>query len=149
MLRHDDWSLCLNIRKTAIVGFKSNKQCCHGFDRKHWPENKNPRLQDLTAKKSRIRDTNKHKKTRFRDWKKNFRDPEFSRYYSSSLHVPRISEMKSTSDIHSWRIDWPHHLQIRKALAMIYMYMYMYAHYLTAHHTRMAYLHVYTVVVTS
>ena len=40
-------------------------------------KNKNPRLRDLAAKNSRIRDAKKHKKTRFRDWNQNFRDPEF------------------------------------------------------------------------
>ena len=55
-------------------------------------KNKNPRLRDLAAKNSRIRDA---KKTRFRDsfktpprfrgWNKNFRDPEFSEYHSPPL----------------------------------------------------------------
>ena len=58
-------------------------------------KNKNPRLRDLAAKNSRIRDAKKHKKTRFRDsfktpqrfrdWNKNFRDPEFSGYHSPPL----------------------------------------------------------------
>ena len=48
-------------------------------------KNKNPRLRDLAAKNSRIRDIKKHKKTRFRDWNKNFRDPEFSGYHSPPL----------------------------------------------------------------
>ena len=57
--------------------------------------NKNPRLRDLAAKNSRIRDAKKHKKTRFRDsfktpprfrdWNKNFGDPEFSGYHSPPL----------------------------------------------------------------
>ena len=58
-------------------------------------KNKNPRLRDLAAQNSRIRDAKKHKKTRFRDsfktpsrfrdWNKNFRDPEFSGYHSPPL----------------------------------------------------------------
>ena len=58
-------------------------------------KNKNPRLWDLAAQNSRIRDAKKHKKTRFRDsfktpprfrdWNKNFRDPEFSGYHSPPL----------------------------------------------------------------
>ena len=58
-------------------------------------KNKNPRLRDLAAKNSRIRDPKKDKKTRFRDsfktpsrfrdWNKNFRDPEFSGYHSPPL----------------------------------------------------------------
>ena len=53
-------------------------------------KNKNPRLRDLAAKNSRIRDAKKHKKTRFRDsfktpprfrdWNKNFRDPDTIRH---------------------------------------------------------------------
>ena len=60
-------------------------------------KNKNARLQDLAAKNSRIRDAKKDKKTRFRDsfktpprfrdWNKNFRDPEFSRYHSPPLYT--------------------------------------------------------------
>ena len=60
-------------------------------------KNKNPRLRDLAAKKSRIRDPKKHKKTRFRDsfktpsrfrdWNKNFRDPEFSGYHLPPLFL--------------------------------------------------------------
>ena len=56
---------------------------------------KNPRLRDLAAKNSRIRDAKKHKKTRFResfktpprfrDWNENFRDPEISGYHSPPL----------------------------------------------------------------
>ena len=56
---------------------------------------KNPRLRELAAKNSRARDAKKHKKTtfrdsfktppRFRDWSKNFRDPEFSGYHSPPL----------------------------------------------------------------
>ena len=58
-------------------------------------KNKNPRLRHLAAKNSRIRDAKKHKETRFRDsfktpprfrdWNKNFRDPEFSGYHSPLL----------------------------------------------------------------
>ena len=60
-------------------------------------KSKNPRLRDLAAKNSRIRDAKKHKKTRFRDsfktssrfrdWNKNFRDPEFSGYHSPPLSL--------------------------------------------------------------
>ena len=69
----------------------------HGFDRNRWPKNKNPRLRDLAAKNSRIRDAKKHKKLRFRDsyktpprfrnWKNHFRDPEFSGYHSPPLQM--------------------------------------------------------------
>ena len=65
-------------------------------------KNKNPRLRDLAAKNSRIRDAKKHKKTRFRDsfktpprfrdWNKNFRDPEFSGYHSPPLQLIDQSE---------------------------------------------------------
>ena len=65
-------------------------------------KHKNPRLRDLAAKNSRIRDVKKHKKTRFRDsfktpsrfrdWNKNFRDPEFSGYHSPPLQLISPSE---------------------------------------------------------
>ena len=58
---------------------------------------KNLRLRDLAAKNLTIRDAKKHRKTRFRDsfktpprfrdWSKNFRDPEFSGYHSPPLPV--------------------------------------------------------------
>ena len=68
-----------------------------GFDQNYWPKNKSSRLRDHVAKNSRIQDAKKHKKMRFRDslktplrfrdWNKNFRDPEFSgyRYHSPPL----------------------------------------------------------------
>ena len=67
--------------------------------------NKNPRLRDLAAKNSRIRDAKKHKKTRFRDsfktpprfrdWNKNFGDPEFSGYHSSPLRERHMEQRRT------------------------------------------------------
>ena len=78
-----------------------------GFDRNRSPKkNKNPRLRDLTAKNSKIRDATKHKKTRlrdsfktppkFRDWNKNFPDPESFRvptFYFGSSPVPKNAKL--------------------------------------------------------
>ena len=77
---------------------------------------KNPRLRDLAAKNSRIRDAKKHKKTRFqgsfktpprfRDWNKNFHDPEFSGYHSpplsreiqNSLYLYSVTNIKDNNN---------------------------------------------------
>ena len=77
-------------------------------------KNKTPRLRDLAAKNSRIRDAKKHKKTRFRDsfktpprfrdWHKNFRDPEFSGYHSPPL-VLIVFDFKRTLP-NTWRFLW-------------------------------------------
>ena len=48
-------------------------------------KNKNPRIRDAKKhKKTRFRDSSKTP-SRFRDWNKNFRDPEFSGYHSPPL----------------------------------------------------------------
>ena len=70
-------------------------------------KNKNPRLRDLAAKNSRIRDAKKHKKTRFRDsfktpprfrdWNKTFRDPEFSGYHSPPLILEQLLGLRDVA----------------------------------------------------
>ena len=51
-------------------------------------KNKNPRLRDLAAKNSRIRDAKKHKKTRFRDSSKSLRDFEIGTKTPETLNFP-------------------------------------------------------------
>ena len=68
-------------------------------------KNKNPRLRDLAAKNSR-----------FRDWDKNFRDPEFSGYHSPPLIWVSSNDNLFQSNFSAWSNceailgktpDWP------------------------------------------
>ena len=70
-------------------------------------KNKNPRIRDAKKhKKTRFRDSSKTP-SRFRDWNKNFRDPEFSGYHSPPLDLwedcPKSKKAGCLGNLEIWK----------------------------------------------